>query len=297
MKIAVTGGTGFVGSAILSELLHQDHEVTVLVRSIPGGTANTTGNIHYVQGNVVQGDGLVELLDGKDALIHLVGIIREDGTNTFDGVHRHGTENVIKAAQDTGVKKLIHMSALGTRENAVSRYHQSKWAGEEAVRTSGLDWTIFRPSIIYGPNDSFINMLAGMMRGSPVTPVLGGGRNLMQPVFVKDVARAFCEAAAASWSSRHIYELGGPDVLEFKEILKVISETIEKKAVFISVPVGFMRPVIALLQALGAKLPVTTDQLIMMQEDNVCRSGDSLKEFSFDFTPFRDGIGSYLIVS
>ena len=290
MRIAVTGGTGFVGSAIVSGLLEKGHEVTVLARKAPDGSKE----VRYSRGNVVNGEGLADLLEGKDALIHLVGIIREVGDNTFDRVHRQGTENVVRAALDAGTAKLIHMSALGTRPDGVSHYHRSKWAGEQAVRNSGLDWTIFRPSIIYGPSDSFINMLAGMIRRSPVIPVIGGGQNLMQPVFVGDVARAFSEAVSAPWSSGMTYELGGPDVLKFKNIVKLISEVTNKKRIYMDIPVSFVRPVIGFLGALGANLPITTDQLIMMQEDNVCIEGDSLENFSFDFTPFREGIESYL---
>lgn len=297
MKIAVTGGTGFVGKAIVSELLGEGHEVAVLARNAPESQAEDGRRPEYVQGNVAQGEGITELLEGRDALIHLVGIIREAGQNTFDRVHREGTQNVVKASIQAGVKKMVHMSALGTRPDAVSQYHRSKWAGEEAVRTSGLEWTIFRPSIIFGPGDSFVNMLADAMRRSPVMPVPGGGRNLMQPVFVNDVARAFSEAAAHPWSAEKVYELGGPDVLEFKYILMLISQAIEKKRIFINLPLFIVRPAVTLLQAVGVPLPMTTDQLIMMQEDNVRKGGDPLDDFSFDFTPFREGIESYLKVN
>jgi NADH dehydrogenase len=243
VKIGVTGGTGFVGSTIVSKLLTEGHDITLLVRNIPETGPGEQNNIQYVKGNVVTGEGLGMLVDGKDAVIHLVGIIREAGGNTFDGVHRKGTENVIREAKNAGVRKLVHMSALGTRVNAVSAYHQSKWAGEEAVRSSGLDWTIFRPAIIFGPGDSFINMLADMMMKSPVMPVFGGGKNLMQPVYVDDVARAFSEAVAQSWSTGRVYELGGPNVISFKGILKTISYVIDKKRVFVNIPIAIVRPV------------------------------------------------------
>jgi len=294
MKIAVTGGTGFVGSAIVTELLGRGHEVTVLARKPLDTGSDGQKSLRYVQGDVVKGEGLEGLVEGKDAMIHLVGIIREEGENSFDRVHRQGTENVLNEARKAGVRKFVQMSALGTREDAVSTYHRSKWAGEEAVRSSGLDWTIFRPSIIYGPFDSFINMLADIMIKSPVMPVLGGGGSLMQPVFVKDVARAFTEAVEETWSKGRIYELGGPDILGFKEILKVISEVIDKKRVFVSVPIAIVGPLVGVFQTLGIQLPVTRDQLIMLKEDNIRKGGDSLDDFSFDFTPLREGMESYL---
>jgi len=294
MKIGVTGGTGFVGSAIVSKLLTEGHGITLLARKIPETGPGEQNSIQYVKGNVVSGEGLGKLVDGKDAVIHLVGIIREAGGNTFDGVHRKGTENVIREVKNAGVRKLVHMSALGTRVNAISLYHQSKWAGEEAVRSSGLDWTIFRPAIIFGPGDSFINMLADMMMQSPVMPVFGGGKNLMQPVYVDDVAGAFSEAVAQSWSTGRVYELGGPDVISFKEILKVISYVIDKKRLFINIPIAIVRPLVGFFQSIGMTLPLTTDQLIMMQEDNIRQRGDPLDHFSFDFTPLREGIANYL---
>ncbi len=294
LKVAVTGGTGFVGSAIISKLLSKRHEVAVLARNVPGISSGEHDSTQYVKGNVVNGEGLVKLVEGKDAVIHLVGIIKETGDNTFEGVHRMGTENVIRAVKDAGVRKLVHMSALGTRMNAASAYHRSKWGGEEAVRSSGLDWTIFRPAIIFGPGDSFINMLADMMKKTPVMPVIGGGENLMQPVYVDDVAGAFSEAVAQSWSTGRVYELGGPDVISFKEIIKTIAQVTGKKRLLINIPMAIVRPLVGILQSMGMALPVTTDQLIMMREDNIRQGGDSLEQFSFDFTPFREGIESYL---
>lgn len=295
MKIAVTGGTGFVGSAIVSHLVGQGHAVTVLARHLPEIGQDVNEKLEYVRGNVVAGEGISDLLKEKDAVIHLVGIIREGGENTFDRVHRQGTENVLNEARKAGVRKFVQMSALGTREDAVSTYHRSKWAGEEAVRSSGLDWTIFRPSIIYGQFDSFINMLADIMVKFPVMPVLGGGGNLMQPVYVKDVARAFTEAVEETWSEGRLYELVGPDILSFKEILKLVSEVIDKKRIFVNIPIAVVGPLVGIAQKLGMPLPVTRDQLIMLKEDNVRKGGDSLDDFSFEFTPFREGIESYLI--
>src|SRR5207237_1119041 len=107
------------------------------------------------------------------AVIHLVGIISKVGRNTFENVHTQGTQNIVTSAREAGIKRFVHMSALGSRANAVSRYHQSKWAAEEAVRRSGLDYTIFRPSIIYGPKDHFVNLFDKMARFSPVLPVMG----------------------------------------------------------------------------------------------------------------------------
>ena len=188
MIVAVTGGTGFVGRAVVSELLQAGHQVRILSRKAP---ERLTEGVTHVPGSVVTGIGLDNLLEGVDAVIHLVGIIKEAEENTFRATHYGGTVNILAAASRAGIKRYIHMSAMGTREKAVSKYHQTKFAAEEAVRASGLDWTIFRPSTIFGPGDKFINMLVDILRKTPFMPVLGGGKSQMQPVSVRDVAMAF----------------------------------------------------------------------------------------------------------
>ena len=294
MIVAVTGGSGFVGAGIVRELLARGHQVRVLAR----GTASAEGladeGVAFIRGNIVDGKGLAELASGADALIHLVGIIKERGSNTFDRVHRLGTARVVQAARDQGVTRFLHMSALGTRPDAVSGYHRSKWGGELSVGQSGTKWTIFRPSIIFGPDDAFVNMLADVMRKTPVMPVIGGGGNLMQPVYVGDVARAFAYALEDDSCAGKIYELGGPDVLSFINILKIISEVLGIKRKFVKIPAWAVRPGLAVSERLHLPVPITGDQLQMLSEDNIRTGGDSLEDFPFPFTPFREGIAGYL---
>jgi NADH dehydrogenase len=292
MIIAVTGGTGFVGRAVVSELLSYGHKVRILARKAPPEPPGD--NLAFFRGSVTTGEGLDPFVKGVDAVVHLVGIIKEADSNTFDAVHRTGTINVLKAAASAKVERYIHMSALGTREDAVSDYHRTKWAGEEAVRGSGLSWTIFRPSIIFGPGDAFVNMLADVMRITPVMPVIGGGENLMQPVSVKDVASSFREALNSEEHVSKIYELGGSDILEFISILKITAHVIGKKRLFVPVPMCFVRPPVRILQALGVGLPVTTDQLTMLREDNIRKGGDPTEDLGIDWTGFEEGIREYL---
>ena len=292
MKVAVTGGTGFVGTAVVSELLQAGHEVSILSRKVP---EKLPGKARHVAGSVVTGEGLDALLEGAEAVIHLVGIIHEDGTNTFDAVHRQGTVNLLLAASRADVHRYLHMSAMGTRVGAVSKYHRSKWAGEEAVRASDLDWTIFRPSIIFGPGDAFINMFAGMMRKFPLMPVIGGGNNKMQPVYVKDVALSFRKALESDNHIGKTYELGGPDVLNLKHILEIVSQVLNLKRLFISIPLWVVAPVAKISQLFKIPLPVTSDQLIMLGEDNIRTGGDPVEELGVIWTPFEEGIKQYLV--
>jgi uncharacterized protein YbjT (DUF2867 family) len=241
-----------------------------------------------------QGEGLDAFVEGVDAVVHLVGIIREVGVNTFTAVHHVGTVNIIAAASRADLRRYVHMSAMGARIDASSRYHKTKWAGEEAVRASGLDWTIFRPSTIFGPGDSFINMLADIMRKTPIMPVISGGWSLMQPVFVNDVAASFRVALESDLHVGRTYELGGPDMFTLNQILKIVSQHIESKTIFLNAPTPFVFPVVKLAQLFKITLPVTSDQLIMLGEDNVRTGGDPIDDLGIDWTSFEEGIGGYL---
>lgn len=291
MIVAVTGGTGFVGTAVVHELLQAGHEVRILSRKAP---ERLTDGVRHVSGSVVTGEGLDILLNRADALIHLVGIIKEAGTNTFRAAHYEGTVHAVTAASRNGVKRYLHMSALGTRPNAVSRYHRTKFAAEEAVRASGLDWTIFRPSTIFGPSDAFINMLIDIMRKTPVMPVVGGVKSRMQPVSVLDVAKAFATALESGSHIGKTYELGGPDQFNLRQILKIVAQVIGLKRVFINVPLTLISPAVKVGELLKLPLPVTSDQLIMLGEDNIRTGGDPVEELGIQWTPFEEGIRKYL---
>ncbi|MDF1527271.1 MAG: complex I NDUFA9 subunit family protein [bacterium] len=291
MIVAVTGGTGFVGRAVVKELLERGHQVRILSRKAP---ERLPEGASHVVGSVVTGEGLDSLVEGTEAVIHLVGIIKEVGENTFRAAHYNGTLNILAASARAGVPRYLHMSAMGTRKDAVSQYHMTKYAAEEAVRASGLGWTIFRPSTIFGPGDAFINMLAAVMRKSPVMPVVGGGKNLMQPVYVKDVGAAFRKALDSDVHIGKTYELGGPDLLNLKQILVKVSHVIELKRLFISIPLWVVSPVVKSAQLFKIPLPVTSDQLIMLGEDNIRTGGDPVEELGLDWTGFEEGIRTYL---
>jgi len=293
MKVAVTGGTGFVGRAIVKMLVSRSHAVTVIARNIPDEDLRIEG-VSYMAGSVISGDGLDEFVKGQEAVIHLVGIIREEGDYTFDKVHRVGTHQILNATRQEGIRRYLHMSALGTSENAVSRYHRTKWEGELAVRNSGLDWTIFRPSIIFGPEDDFINMLAGVMKKSPIMPVIGGGKNLMQPVWVQDVASAYTAALEREDAIEKTFELGGPDILNFMNIVKITAKVINKNRLFVPAPVFLVRISIVIAKSIGIKLPISGDQLQMLMEDNIVGEGTPIGELGIVPLSLEEEISEYL---
>jgi NADH dehydrogenase len=207
---------------------------------------------------------------GCSAVIHLVGIIREVGRDTFKRVHVQATRNVIEACREHGVQRLLHMSALGTRENARSRYHRSKWRSEELVRESGLEATIFRPSVIFGKGSALVLQLRDLVVNWPVVPVIGDGMRLTQPVWVEDVASCFVSALDSANTVGQTYELGGPETLGFEQMLDLIAEGEELETIKIHLPIWLMKPVTAVLSRLSSRFPLTADQLAMLTEDNVC---------------------------
>jgi NADH dehydrogenase len=250
-------------------------------------------------GNVLEAASLEGALSGVEAVIHLVGIISEVGESTFENVHTRGTQNMVATAQQARVRRFIHMSALGTRPNAVSRYHQSKWAAEELVRHSGLEFTIFRPSLIYGPEDQSINLFAKLIRRSPVVPLMGSPRARFQPVSVEVVAAAFTRSLGELRSVGQTYDLCGPEALTLSDIVDRIQDVLGKRRIKLHVPQSLARCHAAGLELIFRHLlrkapPLNRDQLLMLQEDNVGNPQPANHLFGLRPVPLREGIAKYL---
>lgn len=271
-QIFVTGATGFVGRSVIQALRANGYVVRCLVRRGSERSLRGLGAIERVEGDVLARRGLAEGIAGCEAVAHLVGIIREHpaaGT-TFENVHVYGTLNILEAATAAGVRRYLHMSALGTRPGARSRYHQTKWAAEEAARASGLAWTIFRPSIVYGRGDAFVSMLAGMVTRLPVVPIVGSGRQRLQPVPVEQVAEGFVRALALPATVKQTYGVAGPDAVSMNELLDLIGGALGRRRVLkFHTPMGLVRAATRLLHPLPS-FPLTPDQLLMLEEDNTC---------------------------
>jgi NADH dehydrogenase len=186
------------------------------------------------------------------------------------------------------------MSALGTRSGARARYHQSKWAAEEAVRASPIPWTIFRPSIIYGPGDQFINLFARLIRHYPAVPVIGSGRQRQQPVPVQHVAEGFARAVELGPTVKHAYDVGGPDAVTMVQLLDLIGAALGRRRVRkVHVPIGLVRPATQLLHRLPG-FPLTPDQLVMLEEDNVCDPQPFYATFGLTPVPLAAGLQAML---
>lgn len=294
MRVFITGGSGFVGREVVAQLTAKGYAVRVLIRS--AGISSWGDSVETVVGDTTQEETLKEKMAGCDAVIHLVGIIREfPGKGiTFEKLHTKSTENIVKAAHEQGVQRHLQMSANGTREQAKTGYHRTKWAAEEQVRRSNLDWTIFRPSLIYGPGDEFVNMLARMIKLAPIVPVFGDGQYLLQPVHVSNVASAFVDALEKPDSIGNTYCCCGPDTLSYDQILDRIGSVINLTRIRkIHQPLSLITPLVKLFQSCSF-FPITSDQLTMLIEGNTCDDDRWLTDFNIKPARFESSIHEYL---
>ena len=293
-RVFVTGATGFVGRTVIQALRAEGYVVRCLVRRGSERDLRGVGAIERVEGDVLSPQTLEEGMAGCDAVVHLVGIIREHvPTNTtFYRVHVQGTGNVVAAAASVGVRRYIHMSALGAREGARSRYHQTKWAAEEAVHACSLPWTIVRPSVIYGRGDGFVSLLVWVVRRLPVVPLIVGGR--LQPVPVEQVAQGVARALSRPSAVKQTYEVGGPDRVTLGELVDLIGKVLGRRRILkFNVPRGVVWAATRVLHRLPF-FPLTPDQLLMLEEDNVCDPAPFFSTFGLAPLPLATGLRQLL---
>ena len=301
MKILVTGGTGFVGTHLVNALLRRGHSVAVLARRPEDARNRFNRPVERIHGDVLHPPSLAPAFAGRDAVIHLVGIIHEKDGLTFDRIHREGPENVVAAARAANVPRLLHMSAMGASHDSPSEYGRTKAAGERAVKESGLDWTVFRPSIIFGPGDGFVSLLAPIVKHNPLfIPVIGRGETRFQPVSVYDVARVFGDALERPETVGRTFEVGGPDVLTLNEIYREIATVLGKrKKPLIHLPLWWGKLLARFFEFLARRgwipaPPLTRDQLRSLSRDNVADLSETVAVFDGQWYEFRAGIREYL---
>lgn len=290
-RVFLTGGAGFVGRSIIDSL--GERPMRVLVRDGCDASAFTGPNIEIAEGDVTKPETLRGLMDDCEAVIHLVAIISEEGDATFDSVIRQGTVNVVREARREGIARLVHMSALGTRNDPRFGYYEAKWQAEQAIQQSGIPWTIFRPSLIFGPDDEFITTLAGLAKAAPVIPIVGAGTSVFQPVSVRDVAAAVVRALADPSTAWQNYELAGGKTYTYEEMVDVIARQLGRAKPKIHVPVALMKLIVSLSRPLPSPLrpPVTHEQLKMLAIDNATDQSATAKLIGQDPLSLEDGIG------
>ena len=277
--ITVFGGSGFLGRHVVRALAKRQYRIRVAVRrpDLAGylQPLGRVGQIHAVRANVRNRPSVAAAVRGSDVVINLVGILFESGRQRFDAVQSFGAEGVALAAAAHNAR-MVHVSAIGADEDSSAAYARAKRRGEELVLAATPDATIFRPSILFGPNDDFFNRFAGIARLSPFLPLVGGGHTRFQPVFAGDVAQAIAKAVDGATRPGAIYELGGPDVYTFRELMEFTLATIERRRLLLPLPFGVAKLQAAIFE-LVSKLPLrilskpllTRDQVELLRYDNV----------------------------
>lgn len=274
--VTVFGGSGFVGRHVVRALAKRGHRIRVAVRrpDLAGHLQplGTVGQIHSIQANLRYRWSIERALEGADAAINLVGILTERGRQSFDAVQASGPRAIGEIASAAGIVNVVHVSALGADQPSTIGYLQSKAEGEQGILEAAPNAVVMRPSIVFGPEDDFFNRFAAMARMSPVLPLIGGGNTRFQPVFAGDVGDAIARAIDGAAESRTIYELGGPEIVTFRQCLELMLKVTRRRRVLIPLPWGFAKSLGRVAQNLPGA-PLTADQVRMLQFDNVVSPG------------------------
>jgi NADH dehydrogenase len=299
--ITVYGGSGFLGRHVVRALAKRDYRIRVAVRRPELANhlqpLGRVGQIHAVQANLRNGPSVEAAARDAHVLVNLVGILFERGRQRFGAVHSYGAEQVALAASAHGAR-MVQLSAIGADENSSSSYARSKAAAERLVLAAMPDAVIMRPSILFGPEDDFFNRFASLARMSPVLPLIGGGMTRFQPAFVGDVASAIADAVDGNVRGGTIYELGGPEVKTFKQLMQYVLATIERKRLLLPIPFFAAKLKAAFLQYMPKPL-LTPDQVELLRADNVVSDaaiaeGRTLQGLGIEPEPIEAIVPSYL---
>ncbi|MGF6155033.1 uncharacterized protein YbjT (DUF2867 family) [Ensifer sp. KUDG1] len=302
--VTIFGGSGFVGRHVVRALAKRGYRIRVAVRrpDLAGHLQplGNVGQISFVQANLRYRKSVDRAVEGSDHVINCVGVLFESGRNTFDAVQDFGARAVAEAARGVGAT-LTHISAIGADASSASNYARSKGRAEAAILETKPDAIILRPSVVFGPEDGFFNKFANMARFSPVLPLVGGGETKFQPVYVTDVAEAVARAVDGKIAKGKIYELGGPDVLSFRDCLEIMLNTIDRKRTLVSLPFG----VASLIGSVSSLIPfvtppLTADQVVLLKSDNVVSAkavseGRTLSGIGIDPTMLEPILPTYLV--
>ena len=304
--VTVFGGSGFLGRHVVRALCKRGYRVRVAVRrpDLAGHLQplGRVGQIHAVRANLRYPGSVEAAARDADIVINLVGILFEAGRQRFESVHTFGAEAVALAAAAFGAR-LVHVSAIGADPDSPSHYARSKAVGEKLVLAALPSATILRPSILFGPEDDFFNKFAAMARIAPALPLIGGGHTRFQPVFAGDVASAVLAAIDRPQTGGTIYELGGPEVASFKELMQFVLATIERRRLLVPIPFGLARPMAAFLELptrlLSIKPQLTRDQVELLLRDNIVspearNAGRTLAELGIEPVAMRAVVPTYL---
>jgi uncharacterized protein YbjT (DUF2867 family) len=288
--ILVTGGTGFVGGHVVKALRDQDRPVRCLVRRPGKATHLESWGCELAEGDVTDAAALRRAVDGVEVVVHLVAI-RQGKPEQFQAVMVEGTRNLLRAANEVGVNRFVHMSALGTTEETKNLvpYYGAKWEMENDVKGSGIDYVILRPSFIFGRDGGILPTFRKLAKLTPVTPIIGSGEQRIQPIWADDVAGYFAKALDHEPARNRTFELGGPDVVSWNEFWERLKRALGIRRPSVHVPVGLMRVNALVTERLPGNIPLTRDLLKMLEAvDNVVTNDDAVRTFELPLVPLDE---------
>ena len=292
MKILVTGGSGFVGGHLCRELKSRGHSVTALSRRPSEG--DLPGGVEKAMGDVTAYDSLLEPMRGMDVVVNLVALSPlfkpSGGDNMHDVVHRQGTQNVVDAAEETGVEKIVQMSALGADPDGATAYIRAKGEAEEIVKSSSLRYVIFRPSVIFGDGGEFVSFTK-KLAPPYLTPLPGGGKTRFQPIWIGDLAPMLADSVEDDAYDGSIYEIGGPEKRTLADIARLVHGSEGRPATVVPVPMALAKIGLSVLGSLPGA-PMGADQYRSLQFDNTAAHND-VEAFGVDETALTT-LGDYL---
>lgn len=296
--VTVFGGSGFIGRYVVQRLARAGWQVRVAVRrpdeALYLKTAGDVGQVTPVAANIRDARSVAAAVAGADAVVNLVGILYESGRQKFDAVQAKGAGNVAAAAKAAGAERFIQISAIGANAGSRAAYAKSKAAGEQAVKAAFDGATILRPSIVFGPEDDFFNRFARLAMLSPALPLIGGGHTKFQPVYVADVAAAVEKALDDASTAGKTYELGGPRVYTFRDLMSLLLKEIGRCRALVPLPFALASLQATFLQLLPIP-PLTVDQVRMLKTDNVVGAGAlGFKELGIAPTTVESVLPTYL---
>jgi uncharacterized protein YbjT (DUF2867 family) len=297
-RTAVLGGSGFIGRYVVKRLAARGEVVPVGCRNAEEAKfLRPMGDVGQVEPLNVEIDDealLAAFLAGSGAVVNCVGILREHGPQSFDRLHHTGPARLARCARDAGVERFVHISAIGADPRSASAYARTKAAGEAALRDSFPTVTILRPSVVFGPEDQFFNRFAAMAIMSPVLPLIGGGESRFQPVYVGDVADAVIKCLDDPATAGRTYELGGPKIYSFRELMELLMQEIRRKRRFIDLPFGIAEAQARVMSILPNP-PLTPDQVELLKGDNIVSPGAlNLPSLGITPTPVEAILPTYL---
>jgi NADH dehydrogenase len=275
--VTLFGGSGFIGSQAVRALARRGWRIRIAVRNpvlaIEIQPLGDPGQIQFMRCDITSAEDVAAAVRGADAVVNLVGVLHDaGGKRSFDAVHSEAAQTIASAARAAGVQRLVQISAIGADANSPAAYGRSKAKAEQAVRAVYPDAVILRPSLVFGAGDGFLNRFAQMAVLSPVLPLIGGGETRFQPVYVGDVAEAIARGVTRVDAAGRTFELGGPAVYSFRDILELVRRETGRDRMLAPVPFAIARPLGSLLQMttlIGMTPPLTRDQVCMLEKDNV----------------------------